>query len=334
MATITDDARSELLKAMSVLMQRRADTPDAAEKAVITNALKQMNVELNRLEQAELLDAAAAIANASDALEQAIGAARLRPFDNFLKSAEDSLKRLEQIGGEMHMRESLPSADFPDEVMAPPLTAAAPAAPAEAAPIGRPPAVSTSTVFADLASEYEASYATCQVRPDRLANVDFYVSRLLKFKPTYQNVGAELNGIPWQFVGITHGMEAGFDFSRHLHNGDPLTDRTRQVPKGRPPTGNPPFNWRASAVDALMLKGLHQVASWSLKRVLYELERYNGFGYRRRALPTPYLWSFTNLYVKGKYVRDHEFDPEAVSKQCGAAAILKGLDAKAEGIGT
>ena len=36
-----------------------------------------------------------------------------------------------------------------------------------------------------------------------------------------------------------------------------------------------------------------------------------------------YLWSFSNLYAKGKYVADNKFDPEVVSQQCGAGLILK-----------
>jgi lysozyme family protein len=72
-------------------------------------------------------------------------------------------------------------------------------------------------------------------------------------------------------------------------------------------------------------RGLHQVGSWSLARVLHEFERYNGMGYRRMGKATPYLWSFSNLYEKGRYVREHEYDPEAVSKQCGAALMIKTL---------
>ena len=44
-------------------------------------------------------------------------------------------------------------------------------------------------------------------------------------------------------------------------------------------------------------------------------------------VPTPYLWSFSNMYVKGKYVADHKFDPNAVSAQCGSALMLKSLQA-------
>ena len=48
-------------------------------------------------------------------------------------------------------------------------------------------------------------------------------------------------------------------------------------------------------------------------------------GYRLKALPSPYLWSFTDRYISGKYVADHQFDPDAVSKQIGAATVLKRL---------
>jgi lysozyme family protein len=61
--------------------------------------------------------------------------------------------------------------------------------------------------------------------------------------------------------------------------------------------------------------------------MLYLLEKYNGLGYRMRGVPTPYLWSFSNLYEKGKFVQDGRYDPEAVSKQCGAALMLKAVAA-------
>ncbi|HXD34926.1 MAG TPA: hypothetical protein VN643_27650 [Pyrinomonadaceae bacterium] len=52
-----------------------------------------------------------------------------------------------------------------------------------------------------------------------------------------------------------------------------------------------------------------------------------GFGYRTRhpKVLTPYLWGFTDKYMKGKFVADGKFDANAVSQQCGAAAILKAL---------
>lgn len=59
--------------------------------------------------------------------------------------------------------------------------------------------------------------------------------------------------------------------------------------------------------------------------MLYLLEAYNGFGYRSQFVPTPYLWSFSNLYSAGKFVADGKFDATAVSKQCGAAVMMRVL---------
>ena len=61
--------------------------------------------------------------------------------------------------------------------------------------------------------------------------------------------------------------------------------------------------------------------------MLYTIERYNGTGYLRyhKNVPTPYLWSGSQHYVKGKYVSDGKWSSSAVSKQVGAAVILKEL---------
>jgi len=98
-----------------------------------------------------------------------------------------------------------------------------------------------------------------------------------------------------------------------------------QVPAGRPKAGRPPYTWEVSAADALRYDGLDKVTDWSPERVAYELEGYNGWGYRlyRRGMPSPYLWSFSNHYTRGKYSADGKFDPALVSQQCGAMLILK-----------
>jgi lysozyme family protein len=38
---------------------------------------------------------------------------------------------------------------------------------------------------------------------------------------------------------------------------------------------------------------------------------------------SPYLWSGSQHYTSGKFVADGTFDPDAVSKQSGAAVILR-----------
>ncbi|MFL5807911.1 MAG: hypothetical protein ACJ749_00240, partial [Flavisolibacter sp.] len=117
-------------------------------------------------------------------------------------------------------------------------------------------------------------------------------------------------------------------FTTHLHNGDPLTKRTTHVPKGLPKNGNPPFAWADSAEDALRLKSLDTWSDWTVPGVLFQMERYNGFGYRPRGIHSPYLWSFSNHYSKGKFTADGLFDSTAVSKQIGAAVLLRRMSEK------
>ncbi len=57
------------------------------------------------------------------------------------------------------------------------------------------------------------------------------------------------------------------------------------------------------------------------------LERYNGLGYYHKGLPSPYVWSGTDQYVKGKYVADGVFDPNAVDSQLGCAGLLLTMQA-------
>jgi lysozyme family protein len=178
--------------------------------------------------------------------------------------------------------------------------------------------------FDALKKEYSALYQSCAIRPEHKGEVAWYVKKLNDYRTRYEKVGGEL-GIPWWFVGITHALEGSFNFKGHLHNGDPLSARTVQVPKGRPKKWNPPNDWESSAVDALTMKGFATQTDWSIECALYRFEAYNGWGYRGRGVNTPYLWSYSKHYTKGKFVKDRKYDSSAVSKQCGAAVMLKAL---------
>jgi lysozyme family protein len=181
-------------------------------------------------------------------------------------------------------------------------------------------------VFESLKSDYETLFNACKIRDSSRSDVNWYVNQLLEARNQSLWVEAAKNVCcPWYFVGITHAMEAAFGFKAHLHNGDPIRNKTVQVPEGRPPQWNPPSDWVSSATDALTFDGFANQSDWSLPRMLYRWETYNGFRSRRNGINTPYLWSFSNHYSRGKYVADNVWDPDAVSKQCGAAVILKGL---------
>ena len=316
-----DQLRMEVGRSINTLRNRYVNTSDAGEKKAIKKSIAILDDAMTLLNQAGLLDAAITLTRATTALESAVAAARTGPFDGYLSALEGHLDNLNKLSGALHAREALPSA--PEEGTGPATTARGIAAATRGLTRGLS-APNTSLDFNVLKKEYQAYYDACAVRPQYKANLAYYVKRLTAGQPAYTDVGKALD-IPWPFVGVIHAMECGFNFAGHLHNGDPLTARTVHVPAGRPPTGVPPFTWRESAIDALTLKGYQHISSWTVPQMLYQLERYNGFGYRKRGLVTPYLWSFSNLYIKGKFVADGHFDPNAVSKQCGAALMLKAV---------
>lgn len=143
--------------------------------------------------------------------------------------------------------------------------------------------------------------------------------RLADNRARYQRVEAE-TGVPWRFIAIIHNRESGGNFAGVLHNGEHIIGtgkKTRLVPAGRGPFKS----WEEAAIDALRLKGLHLIEDWPRERICYEAERFNGFGYRNKSLPSPYLWAGSNNYRSGKYVADGVFDPSAVDKQLGCMVV-------------
>ncbi len=177
-----------------------------------------------------------------------------------------------------------------------------------------------------LAKEYYSLFDSCHIRKEKLTDVNWITDKILTNKNRYSSVGKALN-IPWYSIAVIHCMESSMSFNKHLHNGDPLTARTVQIPAGRPSKGSPPFTWEESAIDALKIKKLDIWENWTIPGLLFKLEEFNGFGYRSKhpEVLSPYLWSFSNHYTTGKYVSDGTFSSTAVSKQTGAAVILRRL---------
>jgi lysozyme family protein len=178
-----------------------------------------------------------------------------------------------------------------------------------------------------LQQHYKTLYSSCEVKDSRYDDVDTIIEPIVANQPRYEQVSAD-TGAPWYVVAAIHNMEAGQRFDRHLHNGDRLTARTVHVPKGRPVQGSPPFTWEERARDALLMHKFDEVSQWNLPRVLYELERYNGWGYRmyHAHVNSPYLWGFSDHYTSGKYVADGTWSDTAASRQCGAAVIIRRLE--------
>ncbi len=177
----------------------------------------------------------------------------------------------------------------------------------------------------EVAASFRRSWAQATIDADKTETIAAIIAKIVRNKVIYMEVALVI-GCPWWMIAALHYRESGMNFSAHLHNGDPLTRRTSHVPAGRPLAGNPPFLWRDSAIDALRLKGLDKIKDWPIERVLFECERYNGWGYVGRE-NSPYVWSGTSLSDEtGKYVADHKFNANAIEKQIGCAAIFKALN--------
>jgi lysozyme family protein len=141
-------------------------------------------------------------------------------------------------------------------------------------------------------------------------------------KQRYQAVSAK-TGVPWCFVAVAHEREASQNWKTQLGQGDPLDRVSVHEPAGRGPFRS----WEEGAIDALA--NCHPYAArnkdWSIGGTLTMLEQYNGLGYASRGAPSPYLWSGTDQYRSGKYVRDGVYDPDAVDSQLGCAGLLMAM---------
>lgn len=177
----------------------------------------------------------------------------------------------------------------------------------------------------------ERRWHRARIRDSWIVRIDRAVDRYKRTKSRYVTIEKMRPdpSVPARVIFVLHGRESTWNFRKHLHEGSPLTGRTRWVPKGRPRRGSPPFTFEESAEDALYLLKDMENWDWStLESLLQNIERYNGLGYQlyHKDVPSPYLWSGTTIYTRGKYVADGRFSRVAVDKQIGTAAILKRLN--------
>ena len=164
-----------------------------------------------------------------------------------------------------------------------------------------------------------------KARFTRSTAINAQAAKIEAHRERYEAV-SKATGVPWDVIGVIHYRESSGDFKGALHNGQKIINTgklTTLVPKGRGPFST----WEEAAIDALMNCAPYagKNKDWSIGGTLDILEKYNGLGYRKKGLPSPYLWAGTDQYVKGKYVADGKYDPEHVDKQLGVAPILMKL---------
>ncbi len=152
------------------------------------------------------------------------------------------------------------------------------------------------------------------------ANAETFANKIIAAEARYKAVQAS-TGVPWYFIGALHMRESSCDFRGVLHNGDRIIGTgglTVRVPAGRGPFST----WEASAVDALKLKDMHRVQSWSVARMLYQAEVFNGLGYVSHGVNSAYVWAGSNHEQLGMYTDDHVWDEDFDDPRIGVAAVL------------
>ncbi len=127
-------------------------------------------------------------------------------------------------------------------------------------------------------------------------------------------------GVHWLFVAASHYRESSLNFNDSLAQGDPWNRVSIHVPAGRGPF----HSFQDAAYDALVNCAPHAARNhdWSIGSMLTYLEQYNGLGYAGMGRPSPYLWSGTDQYVRGKYTSDGHYNPSTVDQQLGCAGLI------------
>ncbi len=164
-----------------------------------------------------------------------------------------------------------------------------------------------------------ARWKAVHIRQDLVNHVDGIAFRLVSAKARYQAVETATH-VPWAIVAVIHERESSQSWLASLAQGDPFNHVSIHVPKGRGPFSS----WEEAAIDALDICPPHAARwqDWSIGGALTLLEQYNGLGYAARGIPSPYVWAATDQYRSGKYIADGHFDPQAIDRQIGCAALL------------
>lgn len=168
----------------------------------------------------------------------------------------------------------------------------------------------------------EKAYSDADIVEGRYKECKAKAIAALKHQARYEIV-SEKSGVPWFVIAGLHRMESDQNWQACLHNGEKIigTDKkTKLVPSGRGPFPT----WEAAAIDALSIEW--KPKAWDLGSILEFCERYNGLGYRKHGVKSPYVYGFTTAYTKGRYVKDGVWDANSIHKRPGIASMLKCLE--------
>ncbi len=140
--------------------------------------------------------------------------------------------------------------------------------------------------------------------------------------------------LPAELIAALHFRESSGNFNTYLHQGDPLGKPAVNHPRNIPIF----YTWEDAAVHAL--SDSHKAGiqddlditqdTQDLAALGTYAEYYNGLGYHNKGRVSPYVYSGTDHYTSGKYVRDGVFSSSAVDQQLGVLAMVQVLRGEAD----
>jgi lysozyme family protein len=174
-------------------------------------------------------------------------------------------------------------------------------------------------------NEYQALWETMVIKPSWHKRIDERIAFLRQPHRWEEYVKLhKATGVPPQVTAVIHERECSGNLKGVLHNGELIVGtgrKTKLVPAGRGPFKT----FFDAGVDAYRKEGL-DTFDWKAggaARCAYSLEKFNGFGYRRFGIPSPYVWSGSQHYIRGKYIADGKFSSTHVDTQLGGMVLLR-----------
>ena len=181
-----------------------------------------------------------------------------------------------------------------------------------------------------LLSDNTRRWREAKYKPSQMPRARAFAERALRHKDRYQALVARIHQeyglrMPWWAVPLIHERECrgGVDnWKCSIGQGWAYNEKS----KNKPYTG--PFSsWEDAAMDSLVKQHPYAAkwGNWSGGGAMTIMEQYNGLGYARKGLPSPYIWAQSDQYSRGKYVADGKYDPLFVDPQLGVAISLKAM---------